>query len=107
MNIAILVCEKLTYECTAIGCLEALNNNKDAFKIYKDNKDVVLSSIFHCNGCKSNLEKDMEYKINQLKKKNVKNVHLAKCIEVKCNRYGEVKSFIEYNGFKVIEGTHK
>ncbi|SHE74076.1 CGGC domain-containing protein [Clostridium fallax] len=105
MKIAIVICEKLSYECSAIGCFNAFNKKEKAFEIYK-NDNIELFGLFHCNGCNSDLNKDLDYKITQLKKFNVEIIHLAKCIEVECFRYCEIKRFFENKGFKVIEGTH-
>ncbi|WP_142413675.1 CGGC domain-containing protein [Hathewaya massiliensis] len=105
MNIAILVCNKMTYECAAVGCFEAFNNKSKAFEIYKG-KEVILKSLFHCNGCGKDLEKEMEYKIKQLKNLNVETIHMARCIEVECNRYDKIKNFFEEKGFKVVKGSH-
>ena len=107
MNIAIMVCEKVTHFCSGVGCFKVFNNKDKAFEIYKNKEDINLYGFFHCGGCKSNLNNEnLDYKINQLKNLNVIRVHMAKCIEVECYRYDEIKRFLLYKGFEVIEGTH-
>lgn len=105
MNIAIISCNKMTYECCGSGCFKSFNNKTHSFEIYKD-KDIKLYSFFHCNGCGSNLETALDYKLTQLKKSEVEQIHMAKCIEVECSRYDEIKTFLINKGFKVIDGTH-
>lgn len=105
MNIAIISCNKMTYECCGSGCFKSFNKKTNSFEIYK-NTDITLCSFFHCNGCGSNLETALEYKLTQLKKMEVEQIHMAKCIEVECSRYDEIKNFLITNGFKIIDGTH-
>ena len=107
MNIAIMVCHKVTFECAGAICFKAFNNKDKAFQIYKNKEYINLCGFFHCGGCKSNLNNEnLDYKINQLKNINVTKVHMAKCIEVECYRYNEIKEFLEEKGFEVIQGTH-
>lgn len=106
MNIAIMVCKKMTFECSGTWCFKAFNEREKAFDIYKDNSKVNLCSFFHCNGCGSDLDKELEYKVTQLNKMEVDTVHMSRCIEVECNRYNEIKDFLIKNNFKVVEGTH-
>ncbi|MBU5227180.1 CGGC domain-containing protein [Clostridium senegalense] len=108
MSIAIMSCRKLVGKCAGTGCLNAFNNDLDAFTIYK-NKKETLASFFYCSGCSSTLgnDEDWQHKINQLKNKNVDTIHIALCIEVECDNYSKHEKILKANGFKVIHGTHK
>lgn len=106
MNIAIMVCKKLTFECSGSWCFKAFAEKDKSFAIYKSEIETNLCGFFHCNGCGSNLDKELEYKVTQLKKVGVKTVHISKCIEVECDRYNEVRNFLLRNDFNVIDGTH-
>ena len=105
MNIAILICNKLSYECCGVGCFEAFNNKVKGFEIYKD-EDVKLCGFMHCNGCGKDFEKELDYKINQLKNKNVTIIHMALCVKVECKEYETIQKTLEDAGFEVVYGTH-
>ncbi|MPQ43994.1 CGGC domain-containing protein [Clostridium tarantellae] len=105
MKLGIMVCEKVSYECAATACFNAFNKREKAFEKYV-NKNIELGALFHCNGCKSSLKKDLDYKIKQIKNNNIKTIHLAKCIKVECNRYDEILNFIKENDIYVEEGSH-
>ena len=104
-NIAIMVCNKVTCECAGVGCFKAFNEKSKAFEIYK-NEDVKLCGFFHCNGCGKDLNKELDYKINQLHNLNVDTVHMALCIDVECSRYSDIEDFLKNNGFTVVRGSH-
>jgi len=104
-KIGILLCNKMTYGCAATGCFNAFSKREGAFKIYKD-EDVCIGSIFHCNGCGKNFVEEMDYKFNQLRRADIKAIHMARCIAVECSRYDELKSDLIGEGFHVIDGTH-
>ena len=104
MNIAIMVCHKMTYDCTGVGCFKAFYDKRDAFLGYKDE---TLVSLFHCNGCDEPLFKGMDYKFEQLKRNDVKTIHMARCIEVECNRYDAIHDELMRRGFDVVKGSHK
>ncbi|MTK13656.1 MAG: CGGC domain-containing protein [Clostridiaceae bacterium] len=106
MNIAIMVCKKITFDCSGTGCFKAFIDKSKSFEIYKSEPNTNLCGFFHCNGCDSDLSKDLDYKINQLKKLDVKTIHMSKCIDVECSRYDEIKKFLFKNGFDVVDGTH-
>lgn len=106
MNIAIMVCKKLTFDCSGTWCFRAFTEKSNSFEIYKSETSINLCGFFHCNGCESDLNKELDYKITQLKKVDVKKVHMSKCIAVECSRYDEIKEFLLKRGFDVIEGTH-
>lgn len=101
--IGILVCNKMTYDCTGTGCFKAFEERKDAFSIYED---ITLRAFFHCNGCKEPLFDGMDYKFDQLKRSGVDTLHMARCIEVECHRYNEMKLALEAKGFSVVKGSH-
>ena len=98
-------CNKMTYECCGAWCFKSFNEKTHSFEIYKD-MTLNLCSFFHCNGCGSDLVTALDYKITQLKKLDIDQIHMAKCIKVECSRYDEIKNFLINSGFKVIEGTH-
>lgn len=104
MKIGILICNKLSYDCTGIGCFEALSSREHAFKDYKD---VSLMGFFHCNGCKEELFSGMDYKFEQLKRREVSTIHMARCMEVECEHYDDIHNKLVDMGFKVVCGTHK
>ncbi|MCH4886552.1 CGGC domain-containing protein [Acidaminobacter sp. JC074] len=103
MKIGVLVCNKMTYDCTGIGCFKAFEDRRDAFSIYQDAK---LLAFFHCNGCNKPLFEGMDYKFEQLKRSGVDTLHMARCIEVECHRYDEIKLTLEDKGFQVVKGSH-
>lgn len=103
-NIAVIVCQKMTYECAAVGCFEAFHKRDVAFADYEE--DVCLIGLFHCNGCDKDLAEELGYKIQQLKKRKVAKIHMALCIEVECARYQDIRAFLEEQGFQVVKGTH-
>lgn len=107
MNIAILTCNKLSYECCGAWCLQAFSEKSKGFAIYKDlDEEIKLYGFFHCNGCDKDLKKELDYKMVQLKKCNVTRIHLSLCVKNQCNRYDEIKSMLENEGFEVVYGTH-
>ena len=104
-KIGILLCNKMTYGCAATGCFNAFSKREGAFEIYQ-NQEVSIGSVFHCNGCGKNFVEEMDYKFTQLRKSNIKTIHLAKCVQVECDRYNELKYDLINEGFSVIDGTH-
>lgn len=103
MKIGILICNKLSYDCTGIGCFQAINNREHAFKDYDD---LELMGFFHCNGCKGETLSGMDYKFEQLVKRKVSTIHMARCMEVECEHYEEIYNKLMNRGFKVVRGTH-
>ena len=103
MNVAIMVCHKMTYDCTGVGCFKSFNDKRDAFTGYTDQ---TLLSLFHCNGCGEPLFKGMAYKFEQLKRSDVKTIHMARCIEVECHRYSAIHDELISRGFDVVKGSH-
>lgn len=108
MSIAIMSCRKLVNKCTGTKCFKAYHKNKDAFSIYKDKQEMLLS-FFYCVGCNETVYKDEDwkYKIKQLKNSGIDTIHIAKCIEVECDDYDKHQRILEKEGFNVIKGTHK
>lgn len=108
MAIAIMSCRKLVNKCAGTKCFQVYYENEDAFSIYKDKKEMLVS-FFHCIGCKETLfeEEDWKHKIKQLKNSDVKTIHMAKCIEVECDDWSKHRRILEKEGFEVINGTHK
>jgi predicted metal-binding protein len=104
-NIAIMTCNKMTYDCSGTGCFDAFNNKTKAFERYL-NHDVCLKAFFHCNGCDKDFMKVQAYKFEQLKKRNVTTIHMALCIDVECHRYDELKGYLLEGGFEVVDGSH-
>lgn len=102
MNIAVIVCHKMTYDCTGIGCFKAHQEMSHVFD-YESN----LLALFHCNGCVQPVFEGMDYKFEQLKKNQVKKIHMARCIEVECHRYKQLEEGLIKRGFEVIHGSHK
>lgn len=107
MAIAIMACRKLMNKCSGSGCFKAYNNSEAAFDIYEDNKEE-LGSFFYCSGCSVTMtdDEDWQHKIAQLRKNNVKIIHIAKCIEVECNDYDKHERILKKEGFEVIHGSH-
>lgn len=105
LNIGILVCNKLSYECCGAWCFKAFNEKNKGFEIYKD-MNVNLYGFMHCNGCEKDFEKEMDYKLKQLKKCNVTRIHMALCVKSECEKYDELKLILKKRGFEVIYGTH-
>lgn len=105
INIAILVCGKLTDDCASTGCFNAYYDKKAAFKNYDE--AVRLGTVFHCCGCEKNFRTSMAYKINQLKKANISIIHLARCMEVECNRIESIQKDLLEEGFQVVMGSHE
>lgn len=108
MAIAIMACRKLMSKCSGTGCFKAYNNSRDAFEVYGDNKED-LSSFFYCSGCCDTMTRDenWKHKIAQLRKNNVKTIHISKCISVECNDYDRHENILKKEGFNVIHGSHK
>lgn len=104
-KIGIMVCEKTTKICGGCICFSAFSKKEKSFERYKD-KDVEIGAFFHCNGCNSDLVKDLEEKVGIIKSKDIKTVHMALCIKVECKRYNEIKDYLIKNNFNVVEGTH-
>ena len=104
-KISVMTCDKLKNKCTGTNCFEAFQNREDAFEIYKD-KDVIIGAFFSCNGCDEKLDESMAYMFDQLRRKKIETIHMAYCIEVECNRYDEIYSVLENEGFNVVKGTH-
>ncbi|WP_024615748.1 CGGC domain-containing protein [Clostridium sp. Ade.TY] len=107
MSIAIMACRKLIGKCAGSGCFKAYNNSDKAFSIYGDNKEE-LASFFYCIGCKETLieGENWKHKISQLKKNNVKVVHISDCIKRECETYKKHEELLKKEGFEVIHGTH-
>lgn len=108
MNIAIMICRKLINKCSCTGCFDVYNSLSDSFEIYESEKPKLVS-IFCCKGCDSTKfeGEDWCHKINQLKNRDVYNIHLAKCVEIECEDYEKQVQDLKNEGFKVIRGTHK
>ncbi|MEG1483610.1 CGGC domain-containing protein [Clostridium sp.] len=108
MAIAIMACRKLMNKCSGTGCFKAYNNSTDAFKIYGANKED-LSSFFYCSGCYDTMttSENWKHKIAQLKKNNVKTIHISKCIDVECDNYDKHEIILRKEGFNIIHGSHK
>lgn len=107
MAIAIMACRKLMSKCSGTGCFKAYNNSTAAFEIYGDNKED-LSSFFYCSGCGDAMTKDenWEHKIAQLKKNNVKTIHISRCVKAKCDDYDKHEEILKKEGFDIIHGSH-
>lgn len=105
IKIAILLCNKMTYECSATGCFNAFIKKEAAFERY-NGQDVTLGTVFHCNGCNKDFKKEMNYKFKQLKTSDIETIHLARCVEVECNRYDQLKNDLLNEGFLVVDGSH-
>jgi len=103
MIIGIIVCHKLTHDCTGVGCFKALRERRDAFSTYDH---VDIGAFFHCNGCDQPLFEGMAYKFDQLKRQGIDTLHMAKCIEVECDRYDQMAQVLSDKGFDVIKGSH-
>lgn len=102
MKVAIMICEKLSHDCTGVGCFEAIQARKGAFKIYEA---VELKGFFHCNGC-GQYFKGMDYKFEQLKKREINRIHMARCMAVECDDYEILTNKLIEEGFEVIHGSH-
>lgn len=105
MNIAILTCNKLTYDCCGAWCFQAFNERNKGFRIYKDT-NVSLFGFLHCNGCGKDFKEELSYKFKQLRKCNVKRIHIALCVKEECKEYDKLKTTLENAGFEVVYGTH-
>ncbi len=103
-QIGILICNKLTYQCAATRCFNAFINKEDAFEQYQD-ENVALGAVFIAMVFQ-NFKKEMDYKLVQLRKSNIEIVHLARCVQVECNRYEELKEGLVSEGFIAIDGSH-
>ncbi|MGG7078971.1 CGGC domain-containing protein [Clostridium sardiniense] len=108
MAIAVMACRKMTSRCSGTGCFKAYNSSTDAFEVYGDNRED-LSSFFYCSGCSDTMTKDenWSHKIAQLKKNNVKTIHISRCINVNCDNYDRHEKILKKEGFEVVHGTHK
>lgn len=104
-NIAIMVCNKVTYICTGAGCFNAFNKKTKAFERY-NNQEILLGGFFHCNGCDEEREVDLVDKLKVLKKNNVEVIHMALCIDVECSNPERLEKIIVDNGFSIVKGTH-
>lgn len=107
MAIAIMSCRKLIGRCSGGGCHRAYNNSTAAFERYADNKEE-LASFFYCSGCEDNIIEDKEWKekIADLKKKDVKTIHISRCVKSKCNDYDKYEETFKKEGFEVVHGSH-
>lgn len=108
MAIAIMACRKLMSKCSGTGCFKSYNNSRDSFEVYRNNKED-LSSFFYCSGCSDTItiDENWKHKIAQLRKNNVKTIHISKCISVECNEYDRHEKILKKEGFEVVHGTHK
>ena len=105
-KIAILTCLEATRVCSGAACFSALNQRTAFFQPYVETEVEVLG-FFHCNGCKDPIFDGMDYKFEQLKRSGVETLHMARCIEVECHRYNEMKLALETKGFSVVKGSHR
>lgn len=104
-KIAVMTCDKLKNQCSGTSCFEAFHRKKEAFKIYESN-EIELGAFFSCNGCNIALAESMAYMFNQLRKKEIATIHIARCIEVECYRYEGIQTMLENEGFQVVHGSH-
>lgn len=103
-KIAIYVCGDISKTCTGNGCLKALNNAADSFKVYEDTA-IQLVSFNACNGCDQTPIESLKAKIVKFKKAEVDVVHLSTCIRGRCEHYETFKSLLK-ESFEVVGYTH-
>lgn len=103
-NIAIYICHDVSKNCTANGCMSALNQKKDSFQRY-GHHDLQLVAVNTCNGCDDQPVESLAVKIEKFKKASVDTVHLSTCIRGRCHHY---ETFAEKMSehFNVIGYTH-
>lgn len=107
MAIAIMSCRKLIGRCSGKGCHRAYNNSTAAFERYADDKQE-LASFFYCSGCEDNVIEEKEWKetIGELKRKDVKTIHISRCVKSKCNDYDKYEEIFKNEGFEIVHGSH-
>jgi predicted metal-binding protein len=103
-NIAIVNCLEVSKRCSGNGCIKAFNNKQGAFEKYEE-ENLVMTSFIQCSGCGEGVVEDLVTQCEELKKSNVKAIHLSSCIRSKCSYYDE---FIERlsEDFEVVGYTH-
>lgn len=118
IKVAILNCLKANDCCTGAACLKALNNRKDYFSLYKQEK-IELVAFLRCNGCGTHFahDKRMQEKMERLLKEKVDILHLGICTQLKykennkirteCAEITRICNFLEQKGIQIVRGTHK
>ncbi len=96
LRIAIIVHKATLDKCTGKGCFNAFFQRIDAFAGYDEN--VQLIAFTHASG-------DLEHKIANLKKHQVKVVHLSTCLRTKSAGYEALAERLA-DDFDVVGYTH-
>ena len=96
LRIAIIVRKETLDKCTGKGCLNAFFQRIDAFAGY--NEHVQLVAFTHESG-------DLEKKIVNLKKYQVKVVHLSSCLRAGSDGYDALAERLS-NDFDVVGYSH-
>ena len=110
-KIAIYNCLKANNVCTGAACMDALNNRKAGFEIYKD-EEVELIAFMRCNGCSKAPDEDegMQEKLEKIVSMNPDALHIGRCTinkdKKECSKITKAAEILESKGVQVIRGTH-
>jgi predicted metal-binding protein len=104
-KVGIIICDRYR-NCAGGKCFKALKNREGAFSVYKD-REVELVGYATCGGCPGG---NVEHCVGEMKKNEVKVVHLATGMVVgypPCPYIDFFCSFIKQKySVNVIIGTH-
>lgn len=96
VKIAIFVRQETLEKCTGRGCLRAFSQRLDAFAGYGEHAQLI--AFTHEGG-------ELEHKIANLKKHQVKTVHLSTCLRAKSEGYIALAERLAKD-FDVVGYTH-
>ena len=113
-KIAILTCLNACRCCTGAACMDAWNNRKIGFAMYRD-QEVMLCAFLHCNGCGSDPETDpgMIEKLDRLQSEGVTVVHTGICTVIDkehrtyCPSIVKIIAMLRARGIETVYGTHR
>ena len=107
MKIALMLCKKAADRCTGIGCFRSAKECSGGFSSHSPQDPADIMAFFHCGGCEagSGDGEILAKRFEQLRKGDLKVIHLASCMK-KCERLIEIKKAVEENDFTCEVGSH-
>lgn len=110
MKIAFVNCLKANTVCTGASCLQALNERRKSFEVYKG-EEVEVVAFMRCSGCGETCEKNagMQEKLERILSIKPDVVHFGICTFEKgvlCETLQSLYEELQKAGIKTVLGTH-